>query len=203
MQKFIMCMMVLLGCMNVTAAPVQWSSGVGANGHFYEAFIVPGGITWDDARSAAITAGGDLATITSSQENNFVFGLIDNSAYWTHPGGWYGPWLGGYQTPQASVPTQDPAADWKWVTGDAWAYTVWAQYEPNDSSGLEEDRLEYHAPYDSNTWGPTWADTKGNNIDLPISYIVETVPEPGTITLLLAGVISLFAYAWQRRKPAA
>jgi hypothetical protein len=34
----------------VAAAAVQWSG----NGHWYEAFVVPGGITWTDARDAAI-----------------------------------------------------------------------------------------------------------------------------------------------------
>lgn len=206
MRAFIACIIVLLVCMNVSAEPVQWS----ANGHFYEAVIVPGGITWSDARAAAIAAGGDLATITSPEENQFVFGLIDDSSYWIHPGGWYGPWIGGYQTPQFPVGIENPAADWHWVneevTGEVWSYTNWSACEPDDSNGQEQNRLFYDAPYDSPTWATkTWGDKidGGDSSLLPISYVVEYVPEPCTFILLLAGVISMLAYVWRRRKSAA
>jgi hypothetical protein len=146
--------LVALSASNAYAA-VQWKIEDGGNGHWYEAFIVPEGITWSDARAAAIAAGGDLATITSPQENAFVFGVIDNGAYWTHPGGWYGPWLGGFQTPTDPVHVQNPAADWHWVTGEAWVYAPWSAYEPDDSSATEENRLFYDSPYNASTWAPT------------------------------------------------
>jgi len=192
---------LLVNSPKVNAAIVEWSG----NGHFYEAFIVPEGITWTDARAAAIAAGGDLATITSPQENEFVFGLINDPAYWTHPGGWYGPWLGGFQTPQSAVPIQDPAADWNWVTGEPWGdFVTWTDLEPDDSSGLEENRLFYDAPYYASAWASTWGDKidGGSANLLPISYVVETnaVPEPTSLAIWGMGAACLAGYACRKTR---
>ena len=84
-------------------------------GQVYDAIAVEGGITWDDARAAAeaLSAGectGYLVSITSTEENDFIFAsfpevvpLIGN-----------GYWLGAYQDPEASAPD----ADWSWVSGE-------------------------------------------------------------------------------------
>jgi hypothetical protein len=47
------------------------------DGHYYEAVIVPGGISWSDARDAAESRSigvvqGHLATITSQEESDFI-----------------------------------------------------------------------------------------------------------------------------------
>ena len=55
------------------AVPVEWPVSSGGNGHFYEPIIVPGGTTWSQANTSANAAGGYLATITSDDENTFVF----------------------------------------------------------------------------------------------------------------------------------
>ena len=65
-----------------TAVPVQW----GGNGHWYEPVAVGEFISWDDANQAATDAGGYLVTITSAEENDFVFSLIDSDEYWTDRG---------------------------------------------------------------------------------------------------------------------
>jgi len=78
--------------------PVRWFSADGGNGHSYKAVAVAGGITWDAARQAAEMAGGYLATVTSEQENGFVFGLVTDERFWRQTaGGVAGPWLGGFQ----------------------------------------------------------------------------------------------------------
>ena len=56
------------------AEPVRWSG----NGHRYEVVVVPEGITWLDAKAAASARGGYLATLTSAEENRFVWSLIAN-----------------------------------------------------------------------------------------------------------------------------
>ena len=88
-KSILVLVMVLIGISNAT--PVEWSVSSGGNGHFYE--VISEALTWTDARDAAISAGGYLATITSEAEDIFVWNLLDSS----HFGGHYGPWLGGFQ----------------------------------------------------------------------------------------------------------
>ena len=56
------------------AEPVRWSG----NGHHYGVVVVPEGITRLDAKAAASARGGYLATLTSAEENRFVWSLIAN-----------------------------------------------------------------------------------------------------------------------------
>ena len=75
----------------------EWPKNEGGNGHFYEAVLVPEGIDWNEAKAAAESAGGYLATTTSEEENEFVFGLVSgDAAFWIidAPGNGRGPWLG-------------------------------------------------------------------------------------------------------------
>jgi hypothetical protein len=154
-----------------SADPVQWS----VNGHFYDVVSVAGSIIWEDANAAATTAGGYLATITSRAENDFVFSLVNNVTYWH---GYSGPWLGGYQDPA----TQQPDANWRWVTGEPWSYTNWQNGQPNDSGGKPEDKLQFgFAPLTS-----VWNDIM--SIDptpayWPNAYVLEWDHDPLAPTL--------------------
>ena len=149
-----------------SANPVSWSG----NGHFYDVISVSGTISWEDANAAALAVGGYLATITSQAENDFVFLLVNNATYWH---GSSGPWLGGYQSPA----TNQPDANWHWVTGEAWNYTNWQIGQPNDSGGKAEDKLQFgFAPRVS-----TWNDIM--SIDptpayRPTAYVVEWDHDP-------------------------
>jgi hypothetical protein len=74
------------------ADTVQWSG----NGHWYEAVYVPERITWLNASATATGSGGYLATILSSAENDFVYGLITDPKFWiVGPPRTLGPWIGG------------------------------------------------------------------------------------------------------------
>ncbi|MEZ6086546.1 MAG: choice-of-anchor Q domain-containing protein [Pirellulaceae bacterium] len=146
-----------------------WDTGTGANRHAYQVVSVPSGITWDEANAAAIAVGGHLATITSAEENDFVFGLIDDPSYWAFDGSYnLGPWLGGYQ-PSGST---EPAEGWKWIDSDeALSYINWdgSSGEPNNGSGAE-DRIHYL----SRTANPDrkWNDIWGGNTRV-IAYVIE------------------------------
>jgi hypothetical protein len=115
--------------------PVQWSQ----NGHWYEVVSVTSGINWADANSAATAQGGYLATLTSADENSFVFELTQTAV----PSVWYsaaewtvGPWLGGTDA--------EVEGDWKWVTAEPWSYSSWLGGQPDNWNN--EDHLSY--------WGP-------------------------------------------------
>ncbi len=165
------------------ATPVQWLVADGGNGHFYEAFSASGGISWTDADVAATSNGGYLATITSAEENAFVFNLIDNDLYWDGP---IGPWIGGYQ-PEGSL---EPAGGWRWVTEEPFLYTNWSDQQPNEWQGNNENRIHF---YVART--PFWNDVPDTAVTVEgwriRGYIVEVIPEPATILLLGLGVLVL------------
>src|SRR4051794_33309333 len=66
------------------ADPVQWSTGVGGNGHYYQ-FVQSPGITWQSAKLAAAALTyqgltGHLVTVTGAQENAFLVGQFGTLA---------------------------------------------------------------------------------------------------------------------------
>jgi hypothetical protein len=174
---------------------VVWSG----NGHWYEVVSVEDGITWEEANLAAVAMGGYLATITSQEENDFVFGLVDEMEFWSISGyDAVGPWLGGLQPPNSLIPGQD----WHWVTGEPWQYTNWCSginQEPNDHWGTEEDRLHFYQSAYNPQPAPTWNDIPGSS-RLP-SYVVEgsAVPEPSAL-LVWSGLGLIGAVMRYRRK---
>jgi hypothetical protein len=173
-----------------TAIPVQWLPSAGGNGHFYEVVSVPTGITWNDARVAAIAAGGYLATSTSAAENAFVFSLANNPIYWLSGTiNTFGPWLGGFQ-PSGSP---EPAGGWQWLNGEgAFVYTNWTPGSPNNGAGgAPESYLAFYAPR-INATAPTWDDA--GEATLLRSYVIESpVPEPSTAAMLIGGVLAVLA----------
>jgi len=176
------------------ALPVQWDAGSGGNDHFYEVVLLPSEITWQAARTDAQARGGDLASITSTAENAFVFGLADDPSFWTLAGPHnYGPWIGGFQ----SVFTSEPAGGWEWADGEAWSFTAWASGQPDNNGGAEHHAL-YFVP--ANARSATWNDWTGGGL-LVKSYVFEsTVPEPSLGALLGLG---LAVGAWKRNRGAA
>lgn len=86
----------------------QWPVAEGGNGHFYEAVALTTVITWQQASVAAKSAGGYLVTITSQAENDFVFSLIDDAAYWNPSFNLRGPWIGGFQ----QIRSPEPDGGW-------------------------------------------------------------------------------------------
>jgi len=123
--------------------PVEWPIADGGNGHMYLAVAAPAGITWVQANSAANLAGGYLATITSAEENDFVFKLIGDEKYWAEYtlGTSDGPWIGGYQLPGSL----EPAGSWQWVIYEPFAYTNWGQGKPDNLQieGADENCLHF------------------------------------------------------------
>lgn len=190
MSKLITCLTgIVVLAASASATPIQWPTSQGGNGHYYEAFLAPSwnGITWVHAQANAVSIGGNLVTVTTQAENDWVFeNVASDPALWTSGGSFVdGPWLGGIQAPGSP-----PADGWSWVTGEPWTFTSWAPGQPDDYNGDTQDALHY--------WGgpnpgavPTrlWDDV--GRIHLMPSYIVEWMPEPASLMLfaLVAGVL--------------
>lgn len=168
---------------------VQWTTGAGANNHYYMAVYTPDGITWDDASAAAAASGGYLAAIHSYDENQFVFSLVSDPKFWHSPdgaGNREGAWLGGYD------PTR--TFNWQWGNGEAWDFSYWAGGEPNYYG--EEDALIYFGP--GNSIQSVW-----NNVGrgyTSYGFVVEanSVPEPSSIAVL-AGLSAMLGFIRRRR----
>lgn len=148
--------------------------------HYYQVvYVENGNVNWYQAAHLAEDAGGYLASITSEQENSFIFDQVNDMKYfWVFPAyieglskaNHYeisiGPFLGGYQ-PEGSA---EPAGGWTWLSGETMEYTNWAvnlddgvtdkdprnNTQPNDSGDNSNQRVmgfgEMNLPV------PTWGD---------------------------------------------
>ncbi len=144
---------------------VQWRVEDGGNGHWYQCLRTTGsGEVWNVSQAAANALGGHLATLTSQQENSWIYELSVTQNAWSGRGG---PLLGGYKLPNNSF---------RWVTDEPWSYTSWLPGEP--SSGLWEPYLNFLGPQGTSSSGATWNDTDAiivpdNSGNPTYTYIVE------------------------------
>jgi hypothetical protein len=154
------------------------------NGHQYQRFDLE--MSWHQAKVFCESKGGHLATITSPEEDNFIYtNLVANS-----PDGIEMCWLGGTDEATEGI--------WKWVTGETWSYTHWCQGEPNNCSGIEH-YLTFFTEHDPLGRGGTWNDlgvlgSKGCGCGGPDeTYVVYTICEWEAENCLNVGNLRLCA----------
>jgi hypothetical protein len=134
---------VTADCHPGSAAYTHWDTGVGNNGHFYK-HVVGNALSWANAEAAAETmticdgvVKGHLATLTTADEDAFVFNQVNLYGYDTPE---RGPWLGGFQPANSDEPPFTMGR--QWVTGEVWSYTNWAGDEPKNILDDQEDCLQ-------------------------------------------------------------
>ena len=115
---------IAVGCLSTAAlsqsTAVQWTTASGGNGHWYQLELSPMG--WSVARSAALAKGGDLASLETDAEFNWVRVTIPG-----HPWPSEGCHLGGIQA--SSSPSPD--AGWSWLTGGEVAIQITLDFDDN------------------------------------------------------------------------
>ena len=197
MSRLLLMLCILVWATSSYAAPTQWTVAEGGNGHWYEAVLMPEGVTWDNANLAATAAGG--------AENDYAFGLVNgNTAFWFFAPECLhmeGPWLGGAQNLGAA----EPSGGWRWTNADPWTYAKWGPGEPSNGGGVE-DRLQFFG-YDRqmmsywNDYAQNGVVRYGGTTVLPYGYIVEynVVPEPSGVLALASGLGGL-GVLWRRRR---
>lgn len=150
---------------SVSAEPLQWSG----NGHFYEVSNVS--LHWSDAKVFAENQTfngmkGHLVTITSAEEDAFIMQLDLPDTYY-HTGA------------LQQQGTQDPLANWTWITGEPWVYENWVGSEPNDTFGEEDNMVVMKA-------AGGWGDMDGDDHSYSWTenrFIVEYEPVSESLTI--------------------
>ncbi|MBN2864365.1 MAG: C-type lectin domain-containing protein [Bacteroidales bacterium] len=148
--------LLLVGCKknDCPGDAVKWT-----NGHCYEA-VLAAGLSWHEAKAACEQRGGYLATITSEQENTFVFNLVkSNNDFWylDYLGNGLGPWLGGFQ-PDGS---QEPDGGWEWITSEPFSYTNWETGQPDNATQFGQSVIRFIKI--GGLIGDGWDDSDVNN----------------------------------------
>ena len=184
MMKKMVLILILFSLTTVASATiVQWDVTSGGNGHYYEILDDgTGAMSWETANTLAQSIGGQLASITSAEENQFIIDNLISTD--TH----HSVYIGGFRA---------DGSGWQWADGELWGpFSYWDPGEPNN------ENLVFAATEVFSTGAlvpPTGGvDTLGgwNDVDATYNhpdfgYIVETVPEPTTLALLTLGGLIL------------
>ena len=111
------------------------------DGHAYQLFEVESD-NWKTVETYLESIGGHLATITSAEEDSFVYNYMKDC-------GITGAYFGLTDYEEEGV--------WKWVTGECYSYSNWASGEPNNQGGYEHYGLYYYKS------GEKWNDGSGTS----------------------------------------
>ncbi len=192
MKKLILflCFFLFLGAATtVNAAPLYFAD----NGHYYE-YIHDQSIHWNDALTAAsglshLGNQGYLATITSQEENDFLYALVQPYLTPAHP--FYdNAWIGGSD--------EGDEGNWTWRTGPeaglSFNYENWGLNEPNGSTRENYTRFSWS----NGSWNDILPDDPWGNGYL-VEYNSAPIPEPATMLLFGFGLLG-FAGVSRRKK---
>lgn len=111
------------------------------NGHYYYIYDFAGLLpdesnTWENALGYCEGVNGYLATITSQEENDFLFAYMKQE---------------GYSSAYFGLSDSTNEGTWTWCNGEQSSYTNWHNNEPNGENSNEDYALFYYK-YSDGTW---------------------------------------------------
>ena len=116
-------------------------------GHYYYLYYTDTILTYEEAAQYCKDKGGYLATITSQEENDFLYNYITEN---NCPNAYFG------------FTDQDEEGTWKWDNGETSSYTNWHSGGP-DNENPSEDFAMYYYKYPDGTWNDgDFSDENGN-----------------------------------------
>jgi len=121
--------------------------------HYYQ--IYKGVHTWVEAEAFCEVLGGHLATLTTAEENMFVYQFMRDS---------------GYLTAYFGLSDEERTGNWVWVTGEPYDYSNWHKGQPSYSA-RERYGMYFYKHLDG-----TWNDShfyETVKVDPGCSYICE------------------------------
>lgn len=107
------------------------------DGHYYYVYNLDTVTTWEEAKEYCESQGGYLATITSREEDQFVYNYLRNNF--------------DYESAYFGLTDRDKEGTWLWDNGEVSSYTNWHSGEPN-SENPNEDFAMYYYKYSDGTW---------------------------------------------------
>jgi hypothetical protein len=193
---------------------IEWSSTVGGNNHWYA--LTPSATNWLDAQDLAVSWGGNLATIRSDGEQDFINATFLTGALEHRP-----VWIGlvrtgahGNLTSRVQRAMEDlgilhpkaaPASAFEWVSGEPLSYSNWKPGQPdNFPPGEEYVTINWHHS-DSPPRGTKgdWNDAPlngttgfGGTTDGPYFGLVERESDPNRPPILTPSQLRLVTVAW-------
>lgn len=118
--------------LTVSAASIP-SDAKTFGGHSYAVYDLTS--TWKEAEAYCEGLGGHLATITSREENDYLYNLVVAN---------------GYRNAYFGLTDENKEGTWQWVTGEPVTYTNWHSNEPNGYSS--ENYAMFYWKWEDGTW---------------------------------------------------
>jgi len=145
-------------------------------GHNY--FLL-GQSTWLAAEAEALSLGGHLATINDAAENIWVTTTFINYA-----GQEKSLWIG--------LNDQAQEGTFVWASGETALFRNWEAGQPDNGGGIFPEEDFVHIWPASRNLG-AWNDynTENNWFGMPFHGVVEVVPEPTALSLIVLGVMAV------------
>ena len=140
--------------------------------HSYKVFLRSDINSWDEAEAYCETLGGHLATITSQEENDYVYSVVKESGYTNayfgltdqeSEGTWH--WVTEEEKDYVysimvrsedigdyfDLASQETEGNWHWVIEKDASYTNWHSGEPNAQNDVE-DYAMFYSEFTDGTW---------------------------------------------------
>lgn len=161
MKKYmqLLCLIILfifLFDIKVSASEYEFipEDAIELDGHYYKLYEL--NKSWEEAQEYFESIRGHLATITSEEENNFVYNYISSL---------------GYESAYFGATDKENEGIWVWITGEEFIYNNWHNNEPNNERG-DEDYVMFYYKYPDGTWNDGGLKTVNANLS-KTPYICE------------------------------